>query len=132
MKVVIDTNTIVSGTIKRTGNPAEIMNLFYNGEIQLYYSKDTFAEYERVLGYEKFHIPQDEQDNILQIIAEVGILIDPPISDIHFTDETDRPFYDTAKESGAILITGNDRHYPKEPFIIKPADFVKRIENQKK
>jgi len=40
------------------------------------------------------------------------------------TDETDRVFYDTAKASGAILITGNIRHYPAMPFIMTPADFL--------
>jgi predicted nucleic acid-binding protein len=39
-------------------------------------------------------------------------------------DETDRKFYDTAKSSSATLITGNMKHYPAEPFIMTPADFI--------
>ena len=39
-------------------------------------------------------------------------------------DETDRIFYDTAKASGAILITGNLKHFPSEPFIMKSAEFL--------
>ena len=27
--------------------------------------------------------------------------------------------------SGAILITGNIRHFPAEPFIMSPADFLR-------
>jgi len=45
-------------------------------------------------------------------------------SDIPFNDETDRKFYDAAKGSGAYLITGNKRHYPIEPVIVTPADFL--------
>jgi hypothetical protein len=40
-------------------------------------------------------------------------------------DETDRKFYDTAKAAGAMLITGNTKHYPDEPFILTPAAFIR-------
>jgi hypothetical protein len=33
-------------------------------------------------------------------------------------------FYEAAKECGAILITGNIRHYPAEPFIKTAAEFL--------
>jgi hypothetical protein len=39
-------------------------------------------------------------------------------------DETDRKFYDVASACGALLITGNLKHYPSEPFIISPAGFL--------
>jgi predicted nucleic acid-binding protein len=63
----------------------------------------------------------------MEQIKRVGILIEPPISTIPMPDETDRIFYDTAKASGAFLITGNIRHYPTDPSIITPTDF---LENQ--
>jgi predicted nucleic acid-binding protein len=39
-------------------------------------------------------------------------------------DEDDRVFYDTAKQAGAYLITGNTKHYPSEPFILTPSAFL--------
>jgi len=39
-------------------------------------------------------------------------------------NEDDRIFYDTAVEAEAYLITGNIRHFPKEAFIITPAQFL--------
>ena len=54
-------------------------------------------------------------------------MIEPAASDIPMIDETDRIFYDTAKAAGATLITGNIKHYPAEPFIMLPADFIKNI-----
>jgi predicted nucleic acid-binding protein len=45
-------------------------------------------------------------------------------------DEDDRIFYDTAKEGDAILITGNFRHYPNEPFIMKPSAFWALIKSK--
>jgi hypothetical protein len=38
-------------------------------------------------------------------------------------DESDRKFYDAAKACHAILITGNQKHFPKENFIVSPAEF---------
>jgi hypothetical protein len=40
--------------------------------------------------------------------------------------QTDRKFYDVAKATDAILITGNTKHYPNEPFVLTPAAFVQR------
>jgi len=54
-------------------------------------------------------------------------LIEPPKSDILFNHEPDRIFYDTAKASGSILITGNIRHYPTEPFIMTPSDLLNNM-----
>jgi hypothetical protein len=41
-------------------------------------------------------------------------------------DESDRKFYEIAKAAGAILITGNTKHYPDEPFIVTPTVFVQK------
>jgi len=50
-------------------------------------------------------------------------------SNIPMPDESDRIFYDTAKQSGSILITGNTKHFPDEPFIMTPAEFMRMMED---
>ena len=50
------------------------------------------------------------------------------LSDVPMLDEDDRVFYDTAKESGAILVTGNTKHFPAESFIMTPSDFLAYLE----
>jgi hypothetical protein len=40
-------------------------------------------------------------------------------------------FYDIAKAADAILITGNIKHYPDEPFILTPAAFIQRYYSEK-
>jgi hypothetical protein len=67
---------------------------------------------------------------ILMDIAKYGLSVIPvtPGTDESPTplpDESDRKFYDTAKYCGAFLITGNIKHFPQEPFIITPAEFLK-------
>ena len=80
----------------------------------------------RVLAYEHLRIDVGTQHTIISDLQEFGKLIDPRESSIPMEDETDRIFYDTAKASGAVLVTGNIKHYPDEPFIMTPAEFLKR------
>jgi len=56
-------------------------------------------------------------------------LTETTASNIPLPDESDRIFYDTAKENGTILITGNTKHYPNEAFIVTPANFLVLLEN---
>jgi len=44
-------------------------------------------------------------------------------------DESDRTFYDTAKECGATLITFNLKDYPAEPSIMTPVEFLEKVAN---
>ncbi|MEK7223500.1 MAG: putative toxin-antitoxin system toxin component, PIN family [Pseudomonadota bacterium] len=49
MRVIIDTNVLVSGLISRSGPPAQIINAVLRGEIVPVMSDVTFAELEEVL-----------------------------------------------------------------------------------
>jgi len=130
MQIVIDTNVIISAALSPQGNPAKIMNLVTDNDyIELYCNQTIFAEYKKVLSYKRLNISSEVQEEILDMITEIGTVIDPSPSDIEMPDESDRIFYDTAKASGAILITGNKKDYPDEPFILTPSEFVERFEN---
>lgn len=123
--VVIDTNVVVSSILSDKGAPSKIMNLCFSGVLRMVYTADIFDEYKRVLAYGKLNIAVETQAGITGAIREAGTMIDPPRSGIPMPDESDRVFYDTAKAGSAILITGNIKHYPAEPFIMTPADFLR-------
>ena len=125
-RVVIDTNVLVSSVLTPKGNPAEIMTLISYKELQLFYSSEILDEYIRVLAYKKLNIPLQAQNHIIESIRLLGVLIAPAISAIPMQDETDRIFYDSAKSSGAVLITGNTNHFPVEPFVMTPAQFLEK------
>jgi predicted nucleic acid-binding protein len=103
------------------------MNLCYSGAFQLFYTTETFSEYRRVLSYDRLNIDAEAQGGILDAIEEIGILIEPAVSTAALPDESDRPFYDTAKEAGAVLVTGNIKHYPEENFIMTPGQFLESL-----
>jgi hypothetical protein len=46
-----------------------------------------------------------------------GMPVNPAWSACFMADDADRKFYDAAQTAGSILITGNGKQYPSEPFI---------------
>ena len=48
------------------------------------------------------------------------------ISDI-IEDEEDKKFYEVAKYCNAKLITGNSRHFPKDPLVVTVTDFLQQF-----
>jgi putative PIN family toxin of toxin-antitoxin system len=123
-KVVVDTNVIISAAISNMGKPAEIVSMVLNKAVCLYYSTEIMAEYTDVLSRPKLKLEIAKQAFLLDGIKRVGMLITPLVSTVSMPDESDRIFYDTAKEAGAILVTGNIKDYPDEDFIITPAKFL--------
>ena len=123
-KVVIDTNVFISSRLTKTGNPAIVMKLIVEKDMELYYSRAILSEYKRVLAYERFKFNLEHQLAAINDIINIGILIEPPKSDILMPDDSDRIFYDAAKTINAYLITGNQKHFPEEPHILTPARFV--------
>lgn len=128
IKIVMDTNIIISAALTPLGNPAKIIDMVFEDKLQIFYSLQILSEYKEVLSRPRLKITTRTQIDILGAIKEVGTLIEPTISNIPFIDESDRIFYDTAKTSRAILISGNIRHYPDEAFIMTPSDFLKEVE----
>jgi putative PIN family toxin of toxin-antitoxin system len=124
----MDTNVIVSSFINPNGTPSQIMKIILNRKAELCYNSAILSEYESVMLRRKFsdkinscHIQQ-----FINLIRSIGISLNPTSSRIRLPDESDRIFYDTARESSSILITGNLKHFPKETFIMLPADFLKQ------
>ena len=125
INIVLDTNIIISSALTPQGTIAKIMNLIIDDEqTRIYYSSKIIAEYQKVLAYEKLKIAQEIQTGIINKIQTIGALIEPVASNIYLPHEPDRAFYDAAKTAGAILITGNMKHFPKENFIMLPTDFL--------
>lgn len=129
MRLVLDINVIVSAFINPAGKPSQIVKMILARRAELCYNSVILNEYENVMLRPKFSskINSDAVRRYINILRSIGISFDPLQSKIKLLDESDRIFYDTAKGSGSILISGNVKHYPKKPFILLPADFIKRF-----
>jgi putative PIN family toxin of toxin-antitoxin system len=130
--VVADTNILVSALLT-DGPPARIVDLIAEGKIRPCFDDRILAEYWDVLSRPKFGFPSARINRLIHDIVRTGFGIDAVSSpsEISMPDESDRSFYDIAKAADAILITGNIKHYPDEPFILTPAAFIQRYYSEK-
>ena len=117
MRIVLDTNILVSALLSPDGKPAQIFNRFLRGEFTLCYDGRILREYEQVLYRAKFHFEPEKVKAILDYIRLVGLEVDAPQSDVVFVDEFDKKFYEVAKFASAVLITGNLKHFPEDPIV---------------
>ncbi len=66
-------------------------------------------------------------DYLLSAIEKYGILVSPLPSGIVLPDMKDLPFYEVVlekRDDGAYLVTGNIKHFPKEPFVVTPRELL--------
>ena len=63
MKVVIDTNVIVSGLLTPFGNSAEIVRMITSGKLNLCFDARILTEYEEVLKRPKFKFSGEGDGN---------------------------------------------------------------------
>ena len=130
MRLVLDTNVIISAFINPSGKPSQIMKMILGRRAELCYNSAILCEYENVMLRPRFSgkINSGSVRGFIDLLRSIGISFDPDLSDIVLLDESDRVFYDTAKQSGSVLISGNVKHYPKEKFILLPAEFLGHAE----
>ena len=124
MFVVLDTNVLVSAFWSRDSNPAQIITLVQNNVIIPCFDSRIMREYRGVLYRKKFGFERWEINQVLAQIEDIGLSVAPVPLSIHFIDEADKKFYETAKHCNARLITGNVRHYPRDPQVVTPAAFL--------
>ena len=127
-RVVVDTNVIVSAFISPNGKPAKILHMVKNSQLQICYNAKIWTEYTEVLTRPHFEFVNEERQEFFEHLERLGLFCQPLASTFPMPDETDRPFYDVAKHCNATLITGNAKHYPSEPFIYSPTEFLEHLE----
>jgi len=92
---------------------------------------DILAEYEEVLYRDKFHLKSSTIQIVLQAFKIYGVKVTPQKSDEYFYDPDDVIFYEVTlakQDKGAYLVTGNQRHYPVQDFIVTPSQMISIIE----
>ena len=124
LRVVIDTNIVVSAFISPHGNPAKILDMVTDLKLCICYSTEILTEYIEVLSRPRFNFKDEDCEDFIESVKRFGLLCQPTASDIPLPDEADRCFYDTAKFCEAMLITGNTKHFPVEAFIVTPTEFI--------
>ena len=112
MKVVLDTNVLVSGLLTRDGTCAHVLRLVLAGVLQLCADARILDEYERVLRRPLFQIPPDDVTELLDLLRLGAEVVTPPPLAVELPDPDDVAFAELAADRGAVLVTGNLRHFP--------------------
>jgi putative PIN family toxin of toxin-antitoxin system len=114
IKVILDTNVIVSAHLKPNGLERSVLNLALAEQLQFYISTEILAEYAAVLHRSKFEIGPDAADESLKLIAKHAKMVRPTRALSVSPDEADNRFLECAEEAQTdYLVTGNKRHFPE-------------------
>ncbi|MCQ2109902.1 MAG: putative toxin-antitoxin system toxin component, PIN family [Bacteroidaceae bacterium] len=130
---VLDTNVLVSSMY--TGNPSstprQILDMMLEGTITPLVNKEIIDEYVEVLSRDKFSFKPEDISALIDAFKAIGI--DPgrtPVDNVNYPDPDDIVFYEVAlSRKGSFVVTGNTKHFPKEPFVVTPAEMLEIIRN---
>lgn len=102
-----------------------------SGEVIPLYNDEILQEYDEVLHRVKFHLPESLVDATIHQIKKDGIASERIHTEESFPDPTDIVFYEVAlSKKDSFLVTGNTKHFPKNPIVVTPAEFLKLIGKQ--
>lgn len=124
MLVVLDTNILVSALWSKSGAPARVVGLVLSGQLVPCYDDRIMLEYRQVLQRPKFKFRPAEINALLDWFRLAGHSVVPAPVNVPFVDEADRKFYETAKYCGAVLITGNLKHFPHDSAVMSVSAFL--------
>ena len=131
MRLILDTNVLVSANIQRSYPYFIVDRLFADLNIELCISDELFTEYVEVLNREKFARFPDfhtKAQTLLSDIKNYGVRFTPTAKVDLIRDEPDNRLLELAEACSAdYLVTGNTNDFKmtqyKETRIVSPKEF---------
>ena len=131
IKVVINTNVLISAVLNPNGVPAKIMESVYSGEFEPIVTDEILEEYHSVLNYKKFDFSHKNVTQTLNFFKQFLLPLPPASLSVKCADSDDTKFLAAAVTGEAeFLITGNRKHFPKKVpdlVIITPREMFNFI-----
>ncbi len=128
LRLVLDTNIIVSAALKPTSLLRTTFLLAISKPARLYISQPILDEYSQVLARKELQISRGLRLQMLQLIRNRSHLITPSRSLTVTSDPHDTIFLECADSARAdYIITGNSRHFPafwKQTKVITAREFI--------
>lgn len=129
IRVVIDTNVVVSANLRDEGLPAAILDLAANKKILMCVSEAVLAEYKEVLNRPRLKLSPQRIARSLAVIRKTSLLVKPTRTvTLIKDDDPDNRLLECAHAAGAeYLVTGNTKHFPKTfeaTTILTPKQFI--------
>ena len=137
LKVVLDTNVVISATLFGSGLMKPLRLAWHAGRIKPFISKATREELLRVLAYEKFKLSEADIARVLALYLpdaqfhKVDLTVKNGIQIPVCRDERDQIFLDLAQSAKVDCLVSGDQDLlvlastPNLPFrILKPIEFL--------
>ena len=128
LRLVIDTNIIVSAALKPHGLQRTVLVLAITKPARLYVSDAILAEYREVLSRPELQIRKGLRLQLLQLIRRHSHSVTPSRPLQVAKDPDDNKFIECADAARAdYLLTGNQRHFPrfwKKTKVITSREFM--------
>jgi putative PIN family toxin of toxin-antitoxin system len=136
IRVVIDTNILVSALLQPESVPAAVFMLALSGEVQLCVSDAVFAEYDEVIRRPHLKRGPDVIEGALRSIRQLGHWVEPSVRAEKCSDPDDNVFLECAQAAEAhYLVTGNKRHFParwKKTKVISARELFELLMEQQR
>ncbi len=128
LRLVLDTNVVVSAALKPEGLPRTVFLLAITAPARLYVSRPILDEYADVLARPELRIRKSIGRQLLDLIRNRSFPVRPRYPLRQTVDPDDNIFLECADAARAdYLITGNQRHFPrfwKATKVITPREFI--------
>ncbi len=132
MRVVLDTNVLISAFLQPASKPSRILRLIIQGDLRIVVNDQILAEYTEVASRPIFQLDGDKVLGVLDYLRSIAMrALSLPIVPT-LPDPGDEPFLEAALSTKAdFLITGNKKHYParscKGVTVVTPAEFLQKL-----
>lgn len=131
LRLIIDTNVVVSGALKPSGLQRTVFLLAITKPSRWYVSPLILEEYRQVLARPELRIRRGLRVKLLQLIKNHSYSINPTALPQITVDPDDNKFVECADAARAdYLVTGNQKHFPKywkQTKIITPRELVNLV-----
>lgn len=131
LRLVIDTNVLVSAALKSDSLQRTTLILAITRPARLYISKPILQEYAEVLSRPELAIRNGLRSQLLQLIRKRAHLVVPSRRIEITSDPDDNIFIECADRARAdFLITENRRHFPmywKSTKTVSPREFISLV-----
>lgn len=129
MRVVLDTNVVVSALLAPRGIPAAVLKGVLDRDLALVLDGRILAEYEEVLVRPRLEIDPVDAAFFLEFVRARGVFVAraAPLG-VSIPDPDDAPFLEVARSALVdALVTGNVAHFPAAAWggvrVLSPREF---------
>jgi putative PIN family toxin of toxin-antitoxin system len=129
MRIVLDTNVLVSALLVQGSVPDQVLDTVLAGASRPLVDGRILREYRTVLARAEFGFQPEKVADLMALFERSEWVLATPLA-LTVPDETDLPFLEVAVAGGAdAIVTGNPRHFrPREGaldvLVVTPREYL--------